>query len=172
MATTRQRRVKAAPSELYQTEDRVYTEEDYAIPSSAEPVHDEWADEQEVYPSAGWTGENFMPDDAFEPDDEEVFPEPSWTENFPGAQEEYASRFSSAFDTSDDLDPLAEDLLTEEEQSELKRSHWQLIAGLADFAGVIVGTAAILLLLMLLISLINWLVNDMSQSFILLQKHL
>ena len=64
------------------------------------------------------------------------------------------------------------DLLTDEERAYLRRSHWQLISGLTDFAGVIVGTAAILVLMMLLISLINWLVGDLSQSFILLQKHL
>ena len=168
MATTRQRRVKTAPPpELLPEEDRVYTEEDYAIP--AEPFTDEWAAEQEVYPSAGWTGENFMPDEAFEPDEEELLPEPAWTENFPGA-DEAPSRFGS-FDYTDDIDPLSDELLTDEEQAELKRSHWQLIAGLADFAGVIAGTAAILVLMTLLISLINWLVNDMSQSFILLQKH-
>lgn len=166
---TRHRRVQAAPpQEMYAEEDRIYTEEDYAV--SAEPIADEWADEQELYPSAGWTGENFMPDEAFEPDEEEVLPEPSWTENFPGADEDAPSRFGS-FEDTDDIDPLSDDLLTEEEQAELKRSHWQLISGLADFAGVIAGTAAILVLMTLLMSLINWLVNDMSQSFILLQKH-
>ena len=171
MATTRQRRVQAnhLPEMQPEADDRIYTEEDYAVPGS---TPDEWGTEPQVYPSASWTGATFMPDEAFEPDEEEELPEPSWTENFPGAQEEYASRFSSSFDTADDLDPLAEDLLTEEEQRELKQSRWQLIAGLADFAGVIVGTAAILVLVMLLISLINWLVNDVSQSFILLQKHL
>ena len=34
------------------------------------------------------------------------------------------------------------------------------------------GTAVILVLAVLLISLINWLVSDVSQSFILLQKNL
>lgn len=166
---TRHRRVKTAPlQELPAAEDRIYTEEDYALP--AEPIADEWADEQDVYPSAGWTGENFMPDEAFEPDEEEALPEPSWTENFPGADEEPPSRFGS-YDDTYDMDPLCEELLTEEEQSELRRSHWQLIAGLADFAGVIAGTAVILILITLLMSLINWLVNDMRQSFILLQKH-
>ena len=62
--------------------------------------------------------------------------------------------------------------LSEEERAELRRSRWQLIAGLADFAGVILGTAAILVLVVLLVSLINWLINDVSQSFILLQKNL
>ena len=73
----------------------------------------------------------------------------------------------------DDTDPLLDDeLLTDEERNELRRSHWKLLAGLADFAGVILGTVAILVLIMLLVSLLNWLINDISQSFILLQKHL
>ena len=67
---------------------------------------------------------------------------------------------------------MDDELLTDEERAELKRSHWQLISGLADFAGVILGTAAILVLVTLLVSLLNWLINDMSQSFILLQKNL
>ena len=66
---------------------------------------------------------------------------------------------------------MSDELLTEEERAELKRSHWQLIAGLADFAGVILGTAAILIIVTLLVSLLNWLINDLSQSFILLQKN-
>ena len=61
--------------------------------------------------------------------------------------------------------------LTDEERAELRRSNWQMISGLADFAGVILGTAAILLLVALLVSLLNWLVNDLNQSFTLLQKN-
>lgn len=172
MATTRQRRVKADPpaQELYAEEDRIYTEDDYAIPASTELIQDEWESAQDVYPSAGWTGENYMPDEAFQPDEAEQPGEAAWAEDF--SEPGYEPRFQDDLDFTDDLDPLSEDLLTEEEQAELKRSHWKLLASLADFAGVIVGTAAILLLLTLLFSLLNWLVNDMSQSFILLQKHL
>ena len=105
--------------------------------------------------------------------DEEDAPEAGWDEEFPPEQDnEYSQLFAGVFDDADDLDPLDEELLTEEEQAELRRSHWQLLSGLADFAGVIIGTAAILVLMTLLVSLINWLVNDVSQSFILLQKNL
>lgn len=174
MATTRQRRVNAiSPAqEPFEAEDRVYTEEDYALPDGA--IQDEWADDQSAYPSAGWTGETFMPDESFQPDEEELLAQDSWAEELPPPEQdnEYNSLFEGVFDDTGELDPLDDDLLTDEERAELRRSHWQLLAGLADFAGVILGTAAILLLVTLLVSLINWLVNDMSQSFILLQKHL
>ena len=62
--------------------------------------------------------------------------------------------------------------LTDEERAELSRSNWRLLAGLADFGGVILGTAAILVLIALLVSLMNWLINDISQTFILLQTQL
>ncbi len=174
MATTRQRRVHAAPpaQEMNPGEDRVYTEEDYAVPAAELP--DEWADEAPAYSAAGWTGEAFMPDEAFQPDEEELPDDAAWAEELPPDEQdsEYNRLFEEIFDFTDELDPLSEELLTEEEQAELKRSHWQLIAGLADFAGVILGTAAILVLMTVLVSLLNWLINDMSQSFILLQKHL
>lgn len=175
MATTRQRRVNASPPAQerfdYEEEDRVYTEEDYALPEGAMP--DEWEDGQDAYPSAGWTGESYMPDEAFQPDEAELPEDGAWAdEAFPEEDNDYHSLFEGIFDDTGELDPLDDDLLTDEERAELKRSHWQLLAGLADFAGVILGTAAILVLVTLLVSLINWLVNDMNQSFILLQKHL
>ena len=176
MATTRQRRANAAPpaQELYSEEDRVYTEEDYALPPQAEDLPDEWNADQNVYAAPGWTGENVLPDEAFLPDEDDMSAEEAWAEDAPLDEygEEFAPMFEEAFDFTDDLDPLSEDLLTEEEQAELRRSHWQLLAGLADFAGVIIGTAAILVLVTLLVSLVNWLINDLSQSFILLQKNL
>ena len=85
--------------------------------------------------------------------------------------EGYVPLFTADEEYTDEFDPLSDELLTEEERAELKRSHWQLIAGLADFAGVILGTAAILIIVTLLVSLLNWLINDLSQSFILLQKN-
>ena len=173
MPTIRQRRVQMNPpaQDMYTEEDRVYTEEDYAVREPEAELPDEWAAE-EVYPAAGWTGETYLPDEAFLPDEEDA-PEAGWDEELPPEQDnEYSQLFAGVFDDADDLDPLDEELLTEEEQAELRRSHWQLLSGLADFAGVIIGTAAILVLMTLLVSLINWLVNDMSQSFILLQKHL
>lgn len=167
MATTRMRRAAAhAPANVDADGDRVYTEEDYA----ADAILDEWEAEQ-PYGQGGWTGEEFLPDEAFTPDESELPPDADWVDEAAEALA-YEPYFDDDPDFTDDLDPLAEDLLTEEEQQELRRSRWQLLAGLVDFAGVVAGTAVILVLITLLVSLINWLINDMSQSFILLQKHL
>ena len=172
MATTRMRRAGANPP-LYAPEkdaERVYTEDDYAVkPGAALP--DEWDADNDVY-AAGWTGEAALPDDAFSPDED--VPGEAWEEDYedawPDAETPPVFGFQAG-DFDEDVDPLSDELLTEEEQEELRRSRWQLIANLSDFAGVILGTAAILVLMTLLISLLNWLVNDLSQSFILLQKN-
>lgn len=170
--TTRQRRTSANPGNfaIETDDDRVYTEDDYAEKPSASQA-EEWADENAAYAQSGWTTDAPLPDEAFQPDEEDLppadFPE---EEYYP--EETYPPLFTSNDDFTEDIDPLSEELLTDEERAELRRSHWQLLAGLADFAGVILGTAAILVIVTLLVSLLNWLVSDLSQSFILLQKHL
>ena len=65
-----------------------------------------------------------------------------------------------------------EDMLNEEERAILRRERWRTLANLGDFAGVIVGTAVILVLVALLISLVNWVQADVSQTFTLWQTHL
>ena len=169
--TTRQRRTSANPGNfIIEThDDRVYTEDDYAAKPSA-PLPDEWADENAAYVQPDWTTDAALPDEAFLPDEEA-------TEDFAQEDEaDYADSYQPLFqpheDFTEDFDPLDEELLTDEERAELRRSRWQLLAGLADFAGIILGTAAILLVIMLLVSLLNWLINALNQSFILLQKHL
>lgn len=171
MPTIRQRRVTANPpaQPLYPAAEHVYTEEDYAIPDPAKMPEELQAVQAPIEPAG------YFPDDAFLPDAEELpegYPEDAFTAENEG-DAEYGRLFEGVFDDDfDDLDdPLDEELLTDEEMAELRRSHWQLLSGLADFAGIILGTAVILILVTLLVSLINWLVNDMSQSFILLQKH-
>jgi len=164
MATTRIRRAGVNPPPP-QEDERVFTEEDYAV------REDEWA-QTNTYGAPAWTGEAYreeaLPDEAFAPDEEEELPpDTAW----PPADYAYAPLYDGDADYND-ADPLDEELLTDEERAELRRNRWQLIAGLADFAGVILGTGAILVLVVLLISLINWLVGDISQSFILLQKNL
>ncbi len=147
MATTRMRRAGANPLPPEFQDTRGYQEEE-----------------------SGWTADAYLPDEAFLPDEEgEIYDEVPLAED--GYSEEYLPLFDEDADFDDDLDPLDDELLTDEERAELKRSHWQLIAGLTDFAGVILGTAAILVLVTLLVSLLNWLINDLSQSFILLQKN-
>lgn len=128
--------------------DRIYSEDDYAV----------------------------TPDgDAFVPDDTEEAPAgPYYAQPF-----SYMGAFNTMADTQEqewlpeDAELLPdEELLTEEERRELRQSNWKLLAGLADFAAVILGTAAILILIALLVSLINWLVSDISQTFTLLQTHI
>ena len=174
MATTRVRRAGANPSTppAYQDGDRIVREEDYIVQRGAEEYPDEW----EAATPVGWTGENALSDDAFRPDEEEELPLGDEWENLqegfgPYVDEEYQPLFDGEDVYDDDLDPLDDEFLTDEERAELRRSNWQMISGLADFAGVILGTAAILLLVTLLVSLLNWLVNDLNQSFILLQKN-
>lgn len=175
MATTRVRRAGANPSTppAHQDGDRIYQEDDYIAQPGAEDYPDEWEAAQPV----GWTGENALSDDAFRPDEDDLPLDDEWAaapeEGYLpyGDGEEYQPLFDGEDVYDDDLDPLDDEFLTDEERAELRRSNWQMISGLADFAGVILGTAAILLLVTLLVSLLNWLVNDLNQSFILLQKN-
>lgn len=73
-----------------------------------------------------------------------------------------------AEDPEDDM-LLDEDEMTEEERALARRDHWQVLAGVGDFLAVIVGTAVILILVALLVSLINWVHADITQSFTLWQ---
>ena len=138
----------ALPAQAYAVDedgDRVYTEEDYAV----EP-----------------DGDAFLPDDAEQPYYDPFAAPLSYSGAFDSlnVQEEEDAPQDDAIEDYD-----VEDYLTEEERQELRRSSWKLAAGLADFAGVILGTAMILILIALLVSLLNWLVADISQTFILLQ---
>ena len=74
-------------------------------------------------------------------------------------------------DELDDEDGFADDVpMTDEEELALnRRDRWKLAAGVVDFFGVIVGMLVILLLVALIISLVNWVWDDMTQSFTLLQ---
>ena len=65
-----------------------------------------------------------------------------------------------------------EDLLTDEEKAALRRSRWQVLANLSDFAGVIAGTAVILILIALIITLVHWVRSDITQSFTLWQTRM
>ncbi len=149
--------------------DRRYTEEDYAIP-------DEWEAEGGYLPEEDPAKFADMPLDGDFVPEEDLLPEeyaPEWDEPVPGADEwGYAPAddpFAYAAGMVDDEDADLDELLTDEEREELSRSRWSLLAGLMDFAGVIVGTAVILVLVMLLVSLINWLMSDISQTFTLMQ---
>ena len=51
-----------------------------------------------------------------------------------------------------------------------RRNELRMAAGLGNFFAVIVGVAALLVLILLLISLITWLQSDLYHSFSLLLK--
>lgn len=86
--------------------------------------------------------------------------------------DEVDEQSNAAQEPFSDVAPLDEELLTEEEQAELRTSRWQLLAGIMDFAGVIAGTVVILLLIALLVSLLNWVHADVTQFFTLWQTKL
>ena len=65
-----------------------------------------------------------------------------------------------------------DDLLTDEEKAALRRTRWHVLANLGDFIGVIAGTAAILVLIALILSLLHWVHSDMTQSFTLWQMRM
>jgi len=132
-------------------DDRIYTEEDYAIAPDGDAF---LPDEEELPPPFSYAGSYDTVSGVLLDDEEDNLDERALAESIL------------------DEDPLADELLTDEERLELRRSTWQLLAGLGDFAGVILGTAAILILVALLVSLMNWLVSDISQTFTLWQIRL
>ena len=71
-----------------------------------------------------------------------------------------------------ELDLEDDDLLTEEERASLRRTRWQVLANLGDFIGVIAGTAVILILIALIITLVHWLRSDITHSFTLWQTRM
>ena len=128
-----------------QDDDVVYTEEDYA----ASPDDPAWQEE--------WAAQN----EAFLPDDADYIPDEVY---------DSGADFAGDDDFADTDD--SDDLLTDEEREELHQSRWRLIAGLGDLAGVIIGVGVILLMVMLLISLLNWLAADIVQTFTLWQANM
>ena len=82
--------------------------------------------------------------------------------------------YDSVYDQPDHEESYLEDddLLTDEEKAALRRSRWRVLASLGDFAGVIVGTAVILILIALIISLVHWVRSDITQSFTLWQTRM
>ena len=184
MTTRRNRRVQAHA--LPHEEERVYTEEDYASPDAQGLSYDEvsYAEQMDWIPS--YTNDVHLApekpalEDAPTQDWSAVPEEPiadlAEAEYVPFQLEGYDQGYDPAYESETDFtdlgDPLDEDYLTEEEQAELRRSQWQLLSNLADLAGIIIGAAVILLMVMLLISLLDWVAGDLVQSFTLLQNNL
>lgn len=53
----------------------------------------------------------------------------------------------------------------QEEQFQERRDHMRFVAGMSDFVGVVLGIVAILVMVLLMLSLINWLRRDISSTF-------
>lgn len=80
--------------------------------------------------------------------------------------------YDSGYGQPEAIELEDDDFLTDEEKAALRRSRWRVLASLGDFAGVIVGTAVILILIALLISLVHWVRSDITQSFTLWQTRM
>ena len=82
--------------------------------------------------------------------------------------------YDNVYDQPDpaDIDLDDDELLTDEERAALRRTRWRVLANLGDFIGVIAGTAVILVLIALIISLVHWVSSDITQSFTLWQTRM
>ncbi len=73
------------------------------------------------------------------------------------------------YEYDDDIDYLPED---PQERRAAHIGRMRVAAGVMDFLGVVAGMVAVLALVALLISLVSWLMADMSQTFTVLQHRL
>ncbi len=107
-------------------------------------------------PSSAQPFQSAQPED---PDEEITFVnEAAWQPTFEEA--EYADEQPEQAET-----PL--DDLTEEEEAEMNRTRWHFLANLGSFISVAAGCGVILVLVMMLVSLLNWLYSDVTQSIAL-----
>ena len=65
----------------------------------------------------------------------------------------------------DDFGDEAEEEWTEEELAEEKKHRFRILAGVGDLTAILAGTALILVLVALLIQMINFVTEDISQNF-------
>lgn len=56
-------------------------------------------------------------------------------------------------------------------EKEDKQDHYKVAAGVMDFVGVVAGVICLLLLIALLMSLLDWLNQDISSTFATLRTH-
>lgn len=56
-------------------------------------------------------------------------------------------------------------------EKEDKQDHYKVAAGVMDFVGVVAGVLCLLLLIALLMSLLDWLNQDISSTFATLRTH-
>lgn len=75
------------------------------------------------------------------------------------------AEYDDGFDDLNDEDTDQDDGLTEDERREETRMKYRFAANMGNLVAVIFGTAVILVLIALLISMLNFLFSDISQSF-------
>ncbi len=81
----------------------------------------------------------------------------------------YQDDYDNDYDYEDEVDFLEDD---PEEKRLLHVGRIRVAAGVMDFLSVIAGMAVVLVMVAALISLINFLVGDISQMFTLLQRRI
>ncbi len=59
-------------------------------------------------------------------------------------------------------------MAVEEEERQERRDHLRFAAGMSDFMGMILGAVVILIMILLILSLVNWLRRDIMATFTLL----
>lgn len=112
--------------------------------------------QQLFQPSSVQPFQSAQPED---PDAEITFVnEEAWQPTFD--EEEYADEQPEQAEA-----PL--DDLTEEEEAEMTRTRWRFLANFGSFISVAAGCGVILVLVMMLVSLLNWLYSDVTQSIAL-----
>ena len=62
-------------------------------------------------------------------------------------------------------EPQEDYYIRKEEERQERLDRLRLTAGLLEFLGVVAGIAAVFVLILLIVSLVNWLWNDLSDTF-------
>ena len=79
--------------------------------------------------------------------------------------DEDSPEYDDGLDDPDGEDIPEEEPLSEEELRAAKQRRFRIAAGLGDLGGILVGVALILVLVILLISLFQFVASDFSQNF-------
>ena len=90
----------------------------------------------------------------------------SGTGSLKSGQEYVESDYDDGFD---DPEEIEEEILTEEEQKEIREKRLRMLYSAGDLTAVIAGTVVILLLLAFLMNMIGFLMNDADRTFTLFQ---
>ena len=91
-----------------------------------------------------------------------VRPGEEYTDSMDYAESDYDDGF-------DDPAEEPEEELSEEEKKAIRKKRFRLMSGAGNLTAVIAGTAAILILLALLMNMIGFVINDADRNFTLFQ---